>query len=137
MTKAPKSNFQLKTKDDVGGSGLGLHRGGMKFMWIWKSKGLTCVHAQSLSRIWFFASLWTRVCQAPLSMGLCRQEYWSGLPFSPPGDLPDPEIEPLFSASPALAGQFFTTEPPGKIKRFDKYLVGHARTVGHRMGCDL
>ena len=49
--------------------------------------------------------------QAPLSMGFPRQEYWSGLPCSPPGDLPDPGIEPV---SPALAGRFFTTEPPRK-----------------------
>ena len=50
-------------------------------------------------------------CQAPLFMGFPRQEYWSGLPFPPPGDLPDPGIELV---SPALAGGFFTTEPPGK-----------------------
>ena len=49
--------------------------------------------------------------QAPLSMGFSGQEYWSGLPVPPAGDLPDPGIEP---ASPALAGKFFTTEPPGK-----------------------
>ena len=49
--------------------------------------------------------------QAPLSMGFPRQEYWSGLPFPPPGDLPDPGIEPV---SPALAGRFFTPEPPEK-----------------------
>ena len=48
---------------------------------------------------------------APLSMGIFRQEYWSGLPFPPPGDLSGPGIEP---ASPALAGRFFTTVPPGK-----------------------
>ena len=47
--------------------------------------------------------------QAPPSMGFPRQEYWSGLPFPPPGDLPDPGIEPTF---PALTGRFFTTEPP-------------------------
>ena len=46
-----------------------------------------------------FATLWTIACQSPLSMGSSRQEYWSGLPFSPPGDLPDPMIE---SVSPAL-----------------------------------
>ena len=46
-------------------------------------------------------------------MGFPRQEYWSGLPFPSPGDLPDPGIEPM---SPALAGGFFTTEPPGKPK---------------------
>ena len=53
----------------------------------------------------------TAAQQAPLSLGFSRQEYWSGLPFSSPGDLPDPQIE---SKSPALAGKFFTTEPPGK-----------------------
>ena len=49
--------------------------------------------------------------QAPLSMGFSRQEYWSGLPLLPPGDLPDPGIEPV---SPKLAGGFFTAEPGGK-----------------------
>ena len=48
--------------------------------------------------------------QAPLSMGFPRLKHWSGLPFPSPGNLPDPGIEP---ASPALAGRFFTTEPPG------------------------
>ena len=52
--------------------------------------------------------------QAPLSMGFPRQEYWSGLPFPTPGDLPDPGIESASPASPALAGGFFTTEPHGK-----------------------
>ena len=50
---------------------------------------------------------------APLSMGLPRKEYWSGLPFPPPGDLPNPETEPMSLASPALAGRFFTTNFPG------------------------
>ena len=50
-------------------------------------------------------------CQAPLSLGFSWQEYWSGLPF-PPGALPNPGFEPRSSASPALAGVFFTTEPP-------------------------
>ena len=49
--------------------------------------------------------------QAPLSVGLPRLEFWSGLLFPSPGDLPDTEIEPV---SPALAGGFFTAEPPGK-----------------------
>ena len=52
--------------------------------------------------------------QAPLSMGFPRQEYWSGLPFPSPGDLPDPGIEPW---SPAFAVGFFTTEPPGKPRQ--------------------
>ena len=50
----------------------------------------------------------------PLSMGLSRQENCSGLPFSPPGKLPDPGIKPESPGSTALAGIFFTTEPPGK-----------------------
>ena len=57
-----------------------------------------------------FASSWrphSVARQAPLSMGIPRQEYWSGLPFSPPENLPDSEIEPIFPAFPALAGGFF------------------------------
>ena len=56
-------------------------------------------------------ALWTVARQAPLSMEFFNQEYWSGLPFPTPGDLPDPGIKP---GSPALAGGFLTTEPPGK-----------------------
>ena len=55
----------------------------------------------------------TGVCQAPLSVGFHRQEYWSGLPFPSPGDLPHPGIKPR---SPALAGRFFTAELRGKPK---------------------
>ena len=54
--------------------------------------------------------------QAPLFMGFPRQEYWSGLPFPSPGDLLNPGIEPTF---PALAGRFFTAEPPGKPNHYD------------------
>ena len=56
---------------------------------------------------------WTVTCQAPLSMEFSRQEDWSGLPFLSPGDLPDPGIKPM---SPELAGELFTTTPPGKLK---------------------
>ena len=58
-----------------------------------------------------FVTPWSVAHQAPLSMGFPRQEYWSGLPFPSPGDLPNPgiELEP-----PALGGGFFTTEPPQK-----------------------
>ena len=55
------------------------------------------------------ATLWTVALQAPLSMGFSWQEYWSGLPCPPPGDLPNPGIEPTSLMSPALAGGFFTT----------------------------
>ena len=56
----------------------------------------------------FFTTPWTVARQAPLTIGFPN---WNGLPFPSPGDLPNPEIKP---ASPALAGRFFTTEPPGK-----------------------
>ena len=60
------------------------------------------------------ATPWTVACQAPVSISFLRQEYWSGVPFPPPGDLPIPGIEPVSPASPALAGRFFTTEPRRK-----------------------
>ena len=60
-----------------------------------------------------FATPWTAAYQAPLSMGFSRQEYWSGLPFPPPGDLPDPGIEP---GSPALEADALPSEPPEKYK---------------------
>ena len=62
------------------------------------------------SRVQLFVTLSTVACQAPLSVGFSRQEYWSGLPHSLPGDLPEPGIEPA-SMSPALAGRFFTASP--------------------------
>ena len=68
-----------------------------------------CVCVCVLSRIQLFATPETR--QALLSMEFPRQEYWTGLPFPPSGDLPKPGIEPV---SPALAGGFFTNEPPGR-----------------------
>ena len=61
-----------------------------------------------------FVTPWTVACQVPLSMGFSRQEYWSGLPFPSPGHLPDHRTE---STSPALAGAFFATGPPGKPLR--------------------
>ena len=61
-----------------------------------------------------FANPWTAVHQVPLSVEFSRQEYWRGLPFPPPGNLAYPEIKPV---SPALAGGFFTTQPPGKPTR--------------------
>ena len=78
-----------------------------------------------LSHVQLFATSWAVASQVPLSMGFSRQEYWSGLPFHSPGNLPEPGIEP---ASPALAGWFFffffffTTEPPGN--HLDLYCYG-------------
>ena len=66
-----------------------------------------------LNWVGLFAVPWTVAHQAPLLMGFPRQKYWSGLPFPPPGDLPNPGIEPVSPVTPALAGRFFTTESPG------------------------
>ena len=63
----------------------------------------------------YFLTTWTVAYQAPQSMGFPRQEYWSGLPFPPLGDLPNPGIEPTPPASPAMAGGFFTTTPNYKL----------------------
>ena len=73
------------------------------------------------------ATPWTTAHQAPLSLGFPRQEYCHGLPIPPPGDLPDPGIEPESPASPAMAGGFFTTEPPGKprVQNAQGSLHGH------------
>ena len=65
-----------------------------------------------LSHVWLFATPWIVAHQAPLSMVFSRQEYQSGLPFPPPGDLTNRGIEPLSPVPPALAGRFFATEPP-------------------------
>ena len=71
------------------------------------------VKVKSLSHVQFFVTPWTVVCQAPLSMEFFRQEYWSRLPFSTPGDLPQTGIKPSSPAFPARAGRFSTTEPHG------------------------
>ena len=76
---------------------------------------------KSLSHVWLFATPWTIVLSAPLSIGFPRQEYWSGLPFPSPGDCPNPGIELTSHASPALAGGFFSSEPSGKPLAQNKY----------------
>ena len=75
---------------------------------------------KSLSRVWLFATPWTVAYQASLSMGFSRQEYWSGLPFPSPGDLPDPGNEPGF---PALEADALTSEPPGKPNSVRETLI--------------
>ena len=72
-----------------------------------------CVYAHTcvLSHVRLFVTPWTLAREAPLFLEFSRQEYWKGLPFPPPEDLPDARIKPR---SPALAGGFFTTGPPGK-----------------------
>ena len=69
-------------------------------------KTIALTRRSYFSRVQLIVTLWTVACQAPLSMGFSRQEYWSGLSCPPPGDLPNPGIE---HRCPALAGGFFTT----------------------------
>ena len=71
---------------------------------------------KSLSCVQLFATPWTVAYQASPSVGFSRQEYWSGLPFPSPGDLPDPGIEPR---SPTLEADALTSEPPGKLDTLD------------------
>ena len=86
--------------------------------------------------------VWTVVCQGPLSMGFSRQEYWSGLPRPPPGDLPNPGTEPTSLTSPALASRFFTTsttwearKPLGKLlnPHFSKTMYLHQNQREERL----
>ena len=76
---------------------------------------LCCAQSLQLHPSW--GTLWTVAGQAPLSMGFSRQEYWSGLPCPPPGDLPNPGIKPRSLRSPALAGRPFTTSATGEAQQ--------------------
>ena len=79
---------------------------------------------KSLSRVRLFATPWTVAYQAPPSMGFSRQEYWSGLPFPSPGDLPDPGIEP---GSPALQADALTSQPP--MYKYARRLYGKLKEI--------
>ena len=72
------------------------------------------------SCVQLFATLWTVALKASLSVEFSRQEYWSGLPCPPPGDLPDPGIEPTFLTSFALQASSLPRVPPGKLLLFAK-----------------
>ena len=87
-----------------------------------------CKLSQSLSRVRLSAAR-----QAPVSMAFSRQEHWSGLPCPPPGDLPDLVVEPASPVSPALAGGFFNSEPPGKLPPhvFPAIYAGGAASWSH------
>ena len=78
------------------------------------------------SSVQLCATLWTVACQVPLSMGFSRQEYWSGLPCPPPGNLPDPGIKPASFGSPALAGGL---TPHGKPHNIGYHYIQHKKRV--------
>ena len=77
--------------------------------------GVRACMLRCFTRARLCATLWTVACQAPLPMGFSRQEYWSGLPCPPPGDLPNPGIEPASLMSPALAGRFLSTSATWEV----------------------
>ena len=87
------------------------------------------VKVKSLSRVRLSATPWTVAYQAPPSMGFSRQEYWSGVPFPSPGDLPDPGIEP---GSPTFQADTLTSESPGKP---EPHLKLADFSVTRYMGC--
>ena len=99
-------------------------------VWWFTRKTQVCVQVCPIAQLyltllsctWLFATPWTVAHQAPLSMGFSRQEYWVGLPFLPPGHLPNPDIKPASPTSPVWAGEFFTTEPPGKPQKNSRVL---------------
>ena len=86
-----------------------------------QGSGCACMLSH-FSYVQLFVTLWTVAHQAFLSMRFPRQGYWSGLPLPPPGDLPNPEIEPVPPVSPALAGGFFTTSTIWEAHRFQDTL---------------
>ena len=84
-----------------------------------------CMHAQSLQCVRIFVTPWTVAHQAPLSMGLSRQEYWSGLPGPPPGHLPDPGIEPVSPASSGLQAESLLLSHQGSPVIFISFYMSH------------
>ena len=81
---------------------------------------LTRYKVKWLSHVQLFLPPWTVACQAPLPMGFSRQEYWSGLPFPSPGDLPNPGIKP---GSPELQSGSLPSEPPAKLLQVYSWVI--------------
>ena len=90
---------------------------------------LVCVCVRVFSRKWLFATSWTLACQAPLSMGFCRQKCWAGSSFPSPGDLPNPGIEHKSPVSPALAGVFLTNGASWEARMCTVSISTHAHGV--------
>ena len=82
---------------------------GERWKVVWELNNCCCCLVAQLCLT--LCNPWTAACQVPLPMGFSRKECWSGLPFPPPGELPDPGVEPTLPVSPTLAGRFFTIEP--------------------------
>ena len=102
--------LQPKGSQRVGHDGATNTLASVKYIWEKTIRMDQFSSVQSLSRVWLFAIPWTVTHQAPLSMEFSRHEYWSGLPFPSPVDLPDPGNKPV---SPTLQADSLTSEPPG------------------------
>ena len=89
------------------------------------------IHTHTLSHVWHFAALWTVACQAPLSIGFPRWEYWSGLPFPSARWRPDPGIKPMSPASPSLQGDSLPPEPSGKPTHICESLFRFFSLIGY------
>ena len=91
----------------------------------------TCVLSR-FNHVWLFATLWIIARHASVSKGYSRQEYWSGLPCSPRGDLSDPRIEPVSLKSSALVGGFFTTNTNWETL-YAEYIMQNARLDDYKL----
>ena len=109
------SEFNFWTLNLEPGSVLGTRVAPVKVM-VSEDKKRACMLSH-FSSVQLFANPWTVASQAPLSMGFFRQGYWSRFPCPPPGNLPDPGIEPVSLMSSALAGGFFTTSTTWEAQR--------------------
>ena len=95
------------------------------------SYNYVCVCVKFFSYVRLFATLWTVACQATLSMRFSRQEYWTGLSCSPPGDLPEPGIKPTSLMSLALPSRFFTTSATWEAGPMTRHsILLHAPILG-------
>ena len=106
------------SEEDINGRVPGTEQ----YLWILiivrKCTSLYGLMLSHFSRVQLFVVLWTIARQASLSMGFSRQEYWSGLPFPLPGDLPNPGIKPASLISPALVGRFFTPSATWEVRPY-------------------
>ena len=111
LDKRKDINFELNCLESNAYFVLVRAPGGSRTPFWWFNCERKKVKVKSFTHVLLFVTLWTVAHQAPPSMGFSKQEYWSGLPFPSPGDLPDPGIEP---GSPALQADALPSEPPGK-----------------------
>ena len=116
---------------------VGLHSLLISLAWGYpalESKSPACM-LSCFTYVWLFATPWTVARQAPLSMGFSRKENWNGLPYPPPGDLPNPGIKPMSLLSLSLAGRLFTSRATWEAAMVGLMAASkRAHTKGHLLG---